>query len=512
MRAIRSILCWIYALAAAILLWTSGSSLVGTLRSGGDAVAGNFAGMAGLITTQLMLLGIAFTFTAACWTYWKGSGSARSWGMAAGTLTPLLVAGMMWATVHYASRFGQSLRVNELKMNAVLLGIAIPGVLAFWNWDPAEEGKVAELETEEEKVLDRKAAERVARVGRAAEEKASERVVEEEKAPEWDTAEGEAEEEKAAEGKAGEWVVEEEKVPEWNTAEGVTEEEKGPEGNTAEGEAEEEKAVEGEVAEWVAEEEKVPEGNTAVEEVEEEKVLEGKAAEWVAEAEKVAEGEAAGWVAEEEKVPEANTAERVGEEEQVPEEEAAVDDRLTKGNVGSGAATALRPRDFDIRAMELAAATITKGAPAVHLKLLEFCHYLDSGRLWEATLALNEAEAAAQESGAEVPVEFYGDIVFGKAFVQRDPEGTRQWWERMEAEKPVDFDADYWAARCAYLWMEGRPEEAREAWEQGNALAEQLPKGGAHEFKRDKFARLLGELEAKRRVPRWHDDLALVTR
>ncbi len=425
---------------------------MGTLRSGGDAVAGNFAGMAGLITTQLMLLGIAFTFTAACWTYWKGSGSARSWGMAAGTLTPLLVAGMMWATVHYASRFGQSLRVNELKMNAVLLGIAIPGVLAFWNWDPAEEGKVAELETEEEKVLDRKAAERVARVGRAAEEKASERVVEEEKAPEW---------------------------------------------NTAEGEAEEEKAAEGEVAEWVAEEEKVPEGNTAVEEVEEEKVLEGNTAEGVAEEEKVAEGEAAEWVAEEDKVP---------------EEEAAVDDRLTKGNAGSGAATALRPRDFDIRAMELAAATITKGAPAVHLKLLEFCHYLDSGRLWEATLALNEAEAAAQESGAEVPVEFYGDIVFGKAFVQRDPEGTRQWWERMEAEKPVDFDADYWAARCAYLWMEGRPEEAREAWEQGNALAEQLPKGGAHEFKRDKFARLLGELEAKRRVPRWHDDLALVTR
>ncbi len=428
MRAIRSILCWIYALAAAILLWTSGSSLVGTLRSGGDAVAGNFAGMAGLITTQLMLLGIAFTFTAACWTYWKGSGSARSWGMAAGTLTPLLVGGMMWATVHYASRFGQSLRVDELKMNAVLLGIAIPGVLAFWNWDPVEEEKVAAVETEEEKVLDRKAAERVAKVGRAADEKA---------------AEPEAEEQ-VPEGAAAERVVEEEKVPEGNTAE------------------------------WVAEEEKVLEGNTAEEQAEEEKVAEEQPT-------------------------------RIAEEP-------AVDDRLTKGNVGSGGATAPRPRDFDIRAMELAAATITKGAPAVHLKLLEFCHYLDSGRLWEATLALNEAEAVAQESGAEVPVEFYGDIVFGKAFVQRDPEGTRQWWERMEAEKPADFDADYWAARCAYLWMEGRPEEAREAWEQGNALAEQLPKGGAHEFKRDKFARLLGGLEAKRRVPRWHDDLALVTR
>lgn len=433
MRAIRSILCWIYALAAAILLWTSGSSLVGTLRSGGDAVAGNFAGMAGLITTQLMLLGIAFTFTAACWTYWKGSGSARSWGMAAGTLTPLLVGGMMWATVHYASRFGQSLRVDELKMNAVLLGIAIPGVLAFWNWDPVEEEKVAAVETEEEKVLDRKAAERVAKVGRAADEKAAE--------PE---AEEQVPEGAAAVGAAAERVVEEEKVPEGNTAE------------------------------WVAEEEKVLEGNTAEEQAEEEKVAEEQPT-------------------------------RIAEEP-------AVDDRLTKGNVGSGGATAPRPRDFDIRAMELAAATITKGAPAVHLKLLEFCHYLDSGRLWEATLALNEAEAVAQESGAEVPVEFYGDIVFGKAFVQRDPEGTRQWWERMEAEKPADFDADYWAARCAYLWMEGRPEEAREAWEQGNALAEQLPKGGAHEFKRDKFARLLGELEAKRRVPRWHDDLALVTR
>ncbi len=508
MRAIRSILCWIYALAAAILLWTSGSSLVGTLRSGGDAVAGNFAGMAGLITTQLMLLGIAFTFTAACWTYWKGSGSARSWGMAAGTLTPLLVGGMMWATVHYASRFGQSLRVDELKMNAVLLGIAIPGVLAFWNWDPVEEEKVAAVETEEEKVLDRKAAERVAKVGRAADEKAAE--------PE---AEEQVPEGAAAVGAAAERVVEEEKVPEGNTAEWVAEEEQVPEGAAAVGAAaervvEEEKVPEGNTAEWVAEEEKVAEGEAA-----EETVLEGAAAERVVEEEKVPEGNTAEWVAEEEKVLEGNTAEEQAEEEKVAEEqptriaeELAVDDRLTKGNVGSGGATAPRPRDFDIRAMELAAATITKGAPAVHLKLLEFCHYLDSGRLWEATLALNEAEAVAQESGAEVPVEFYGDIVFGKAFVQRDPEGTRQWWERMEAEKPADFDADYWAARCAYLWMEGRPEEAREAWEQGNALAEQLPKGGAHEFKRDKFARLLGELEAKRRVPRWHDDLALVTR
>jgi tetratricopeptide (TPR) repeat protein len=144
---------------------------------------------------------------------------------------------------------------------------------------------------------------------------------------------------------------------------------------------------------------------------------------------------------------------------------------------------------------------------AAHLRLVEFCYYLDCGRRRDASDALNEAEAAALEAGTTIPSEFYGEFVFGKAFVQRDAEGTRQWWDRLLATKPKRLNADYWLARSAYLWMDGRMEEAREAWEKGNTLAHRLPKAGAYEFEREKYAMLRGELVTQRVQPRWHEDV-----
>jgi hypothetical protein len=177
--------------------------------------------------------------------------------------------------------------------------------------------------------------------------------------------------------------------------------------------------------------------------------------------------------------------------------------------VGSGAVTPLRPRDFDIAALARAAEAMGPGTRAAHLRLLESHCYLDCGRLKDASYALNEAETACGDANAEVPLEFHEDFVFGKAFVQRDGEGTREWWKRLEAKKPKRFNADYWLARASYLWMEGRREEAREAWAQGNALAERLPEAGAYQFAREKFAMLRGELETERRMPRWHEDAAV---
>ena len=179
--------------------------------------------------------------------------------------------------------------------------------------------------------------------------------------------------------------------------------------------------------------------------------------------------------------------------------------------VGSSTVTRLRPRDFDILALERAARGITGGIPAVQLRLLAYLYYLDSSQLREATQALNEAEAVVQESAPDLPVEFYADFVFGKAFVQRDAEGARLWWERMEARKPARSSADYWLARTAVLWIDGRTQEAKEAWEKGNAQAQRLPKAGAYEAERDRFALLRRELDAERRIPRWHDDLAFST-
>lgn len=183
------------------------------------------------------------------------------------------------------------------------------------------------------------------------------------------------------------------------------------------------------------------------------------------------------------------------------------------GIVGSSLVTKLRPRDYDIGAMERAAGAIREGVRGTHLRLLEYCYYLDHGRLREATQAVNEAEEAAQESLAAIPVEFYSAFVFAKAFVQRDAEGTRTWWTRLEAKQPASakLGADVWLARTASLWMDGKMAEAKEAWDRGNAVAQQLPAAGAYDFDRDKYAMLRRELDAERRVLRWHDDVAMST-
>jgi hypothetical protein len=179
--------------------------------------------------------------------------------------------------------------------------------------------------------------------------------------------------------------------------------------------------------------------------------------------------------------------------------------------VGSSTVTRLRPRDVDLKAMERAATVMTKGRRGTHLRLLEYCCCLDRGDLREASCALNSAEELALAAEREIPVEFYADFVFGKAFVQRDAEGTRAWWARIEAKKTHRLNADYWLAQAASLWMDGKMTEAKEAWEKGNALAQRLPRAGAYDAQRDKFAMLRRELDAERRVPRWHDDLVLTT-
>jgi len=156
--------------------------------------------------------------------------------------------------------------------------------------------------------------------------------------------------------------------------------------------------------------------------------------------------------------------------------------------------TALRPRDYDIGAILRAGSSISIGPQALHLRLLAASYYLDCGRTIEAGRSLTEAEAIYQESASDIPAELHTPFIFGKA-LQRDPEGTRLWWERMQAKRPTRHNADYWIARSAFLWSEDRIDEAREAWETGNALAQQLPHTGAYETDRDQFALLEKELQ-----------------
>ena len=167
------------------------------------------------------------------------------------------------------------------------------------------------------------------------------------------------------------------------------------------------------------------------------------------------------------------------------------------GIVGATTVTALRPRDYDIAAMERAAAVITQGQRALLLRLLISSYYTDCGQMKEAGLALNAAEDVFHDSAGDIPVELYTAFVTGKALVLHDAEGAREWWDRMEAKKATKLNADYWLARAAFLWIEGGRDEALAAWEKGNALVQLLPQAGAYEMDRDKYAQLRRELDAE---------------
>jgi hypothetical protein len=492
-----------------------------------------------LITTHAVLLGVAFIFGMACGTYWRRSKSARGWGTAAGTLTALMVGGVMFVSVHYVDRFGHRLLTDELRVNAVLLALALVGIVAFADWDPEAERKAADVTRPKKTtgdgthaLLDKLVW--MAAVGgflggmmywwRWARMEGLSRHVGLWYYGDFLLAElamvlvhelGHALTGKALGMRLRGFIV----GPfQWRVCDGRWRFQFRPADFLAMG------------------------GSTAV--VPTDPLQSRRREAWMIAGGPLAsllgglaalaallEAPRHAWghewqllalfatfsliAAVANLVPFQTKKGHYSDGAQIYQLLSGGpwgDYHHAMGIVGSSAVTHLRPRDFDIGAMERASAVITTGARAVHLKLLEFCHYLDCGRLWEATLALNAAEETAEESGAEIPLEFYGDFVFGKAFVQRDEEGTQYWWKRLEAKKPKHFNADYWAARTAYLWMEGRLDEAREAWAQGNTQAEELPKAGAYEFERDKFARLRGELDAQRRVPRWHDDLALTAR
>jgi hypothetical protein len=152
--------------------------------------------------------------------------------------------------------------------------------------------------------------------------------------------------------------------------------------------------------------------------------------------------------------------------------------------------TPLRPRDFDIEAIQRASISISQGHRGLLLRFWASSYYLDCGRIPDAGQALTPAEAIYAESASEIPVEWHTDLVFGTAFLQRDAAGARLWWDRMEAKKPTRFDGDYWVARSALLWSENHLEEAEEAWQKGYALAQQLPKAGIYEFDRYRFTLL----------------------
>jgi hypothetical protein len=129
------------------------------------------------------------------------------------------------------------------------------------------------------------------------------------------------------------------------------------------------------------------------------------------------------------------------------------------------------------------------------LRLLTCRHYLRADELSKAIANLREAEALYDGCVFEKPQDICAEFAFVNAFYKRDLAAAELWSSRME-EIGSEPDADYWRARTALLWLRGEKDQAREAWENGNALAAQLPAAGSHDFTRSCFAKLRAAFDA----------------
>jgi hypothetical protein len=152
--------------------------------------------------------------------------------------------------------------------------------------------------------------------------------------------------------------------------------------------------------------------------------------------------------------------------------------------VSASLVTPLRPRDYDMEALEQASQGIAEGLPGLRLRLFKYSHFLDCGRLQEAGQAIKEAEGIYDKLGAKLPAELHTAFVFANAYVLRDASAARTWWNRMATMKPTRFNVDYWLASSALQWIEGNQAQANEDWAKCKEKAQQLPEAGAYEFDR----------------------------
>ena len=152
--------------------------------------------------------------------------------------------------------------------------------------------------------------------------------------------------------------------------------------------------------------------------------------------------------------------------------------------VTSSLVTPLHPKDYDIQTIQRASTGIAQGNVGMILRIWAYSHFLDSGRIPEAVQALEDAEQVFHASSVNMPAELYTVFVFGNAYARRDAASARRWWDAMQARKPASFNVDYYRAESALCWIEGNLAQANTAWARSNELAQQLPHAGAYEFDR----------------------------
>jgi len=160
--------------------------------------------------------------------------------------------------------------------------------------------------------------------------------------------------------------------------------------------------------------------------------------------------------------------------------------------------TPLRPRDYDIDALHRIIDTgIVSGPQLFLLHLLAHAYYLDHGASREALNEIIRAEALYDNCAAKIPAEFHFSLVIEEAITRRDAAWARHWWDLMEAKKLTQLNGDYWMARSALCWIEGKHDESLAAWGKAHDYLRTMPQTGTYAFDRDCLAILKRTIESE---------------
>jgi len=162
---------------------------------------------------------------------------------------------------------------------------------------------------------------------------------------------------------------------------------------------------------------------------------------------------------------------------------------------GGGYVSSIRPKDFDIAAIDRASTHFLSGEIGLLLRLWATEYYLDRDNLVQARVAFAQAEEVFKTSASDIRPSLHACLVVNAALTRRDAEATRIYWAAMQTKEAESPDTNYWQAKCAFHWAESRITLAREAWKAGNDHLSALPNTGSNNYDRDCQARLLQIIE-----------------
>ena len=156
----------------------------------------------------------------------------------------------------------------------------------------------------------------------------------------------------------------------------------------------------------------------------------------------------------------------------------------------AGSVSPIRPRDYDIAAIERASRHFTSGEVGLILRLWASEHYQDLGEFPQARAAFIQAKQVYNDSASDIGASLHSCLVINAVLTCCDPAATGDLWQKMQSKKVQKPDVNYWLAKCAFHWSENDLASAREAWNMGIEKLAKLPNVGGYNYDRDCYARM----------------------